>query len=111
MRRRGSDGHDEESFLEQIRRASRSGGREFQSRRRLAAAFAGYDAELAARFEKDSGVSYKYQCRFCHSRFSLAQQCDAHEAACGKVGLVVDQPMMFENRREAVDVARQMVLL
>ena len=33
------------------------------------------------------------------------------EAACGRVGIIVDAPMVFENRREAVDVARQMVLL
>jgi site-specific DNA-methyltransferase (adenine-specific) len=33
------------------------------------------------------------------------------EHACGKMGIIVEQPMLIESRRETVDVARQLMLL
>ena len=74
----------------QYRRALQRALDEWQSRRRLAAAFAEEDAEIAARLGEDTMVDheirYRFKCRFCESRFSLEQQRDAHEPECGRIG-------------------------
>ena len=35
-------------------------------------------------------MSYKYTCRYCGSKFSLSQQLEEHELACGRVGDIVE---------------------
>ena len=71
---------------EQTRRASRGATREWMSARRLAAVWAERDAEVEARLKEVPEVAYKFTCKHCGSRFSLAQELEEHEVECGKAG-------------------------
>lgn len=71
-----------ESDADQCRRAWRLSHRQYLSNQRLERVFAERDAEIAARLGEGDMSEYRFQCRFCGSRFSLAQQLEAHEAAC-----------------------------
>ncbi len=70
---------------EQFRRALGRAHEEQSSIRRLTEAWRERDAEIEARVGDDSTVEYKFRCKHCGSRFSLAQQCTSHEVACGMV--------------------------
>jgi hypothetical protein len=100
MAHRGRERPDE-TVLDQVRRAGRAGCRESMSARRLEAVFAEEDAALAARSGEDSmaEAAYRFRCRFCSSRFSLAQQCEAHEVECGRVGQDKEKSMPGNGRR------------
>ena len=78
----------------QYRRALQRALDEWQSRRRLAAAFAEEDAEIAAQWGEDimAEPTYRFQCRFCQSRFSLELQRDTHEEQCRLVDAPAARP-------------------
>jgi hypothetical protein len=71
----------------QYRRALQRALCEQQSNRRLAAAFAEEDAEIAARLGDEIVVepTYRFTCRFCSNKFSLEVLRDNHEKECGRV--------------------------
>jgi PHP family Zn ribbon phosphoesterase len=71
---------------EQARRAFRAATRESVSVRRLAAVWAERDTEIEARLKEVPEVAYKFTCKHCGSRFSLAQELEEHEAECGRAG-------------------------
>jgi len=68
--------------IAQARRAIRIAHREQLSAHRLATVWAEREAEIATRLGEDIMVEYRFKCKFCQSRFSLAQQCEAHEKDC-----------------------------
>jgi len=75
-----------ETWEEHCARAGRRGWAETKSAERLAAVWAERDAEIEQRLGGPPGMSYRFKCRFCESRFSLEQQLNDHEQECGKVG-------------------------
>ena len=75
-----------ETVEEQARRASRRGSAETARATRLDRVFAEGDAETQAELGGVAAMSYRFTCQHCGSRFSLQQQLEEHEAACGEVG-------------------------
>ena len=71
-----------ETVEEQARRASA----EIARAARLDRAFAEEDAEIEA-LRGIADMAYKFSCRHCGSQFSLAQELEQHEGACGQVDL------------------------
>lgn len=69
-----------------MRRHSERGADEYARAARLAAVFAEEDAEIAARMREVPEVAYKFICKRCKSRFSLAQELEAHESECRRAG-------------------------
>ena len=75
-----------ETREQQCGRAGWRGAVSSASAARLAAVWAERDAEIDARLGGPLTMAYKFQCKHCGSRFSLAQELEAHEGACGQVG-------------------------
>jgi hypothetical protein len=48
-------------------------------------AFAEEDAEIKAPSGETLDMAYRFTCKHCGSRFSLAQELEQHQAACGEV--------------------------